>query len=139
MRNWGFDGGSIDSLNFFFFSRIPNSIFFFLKFSSNFKQSEWTHLNMNKKFRPLEINLLARILEKCLGNSYFDQNSREVQNKVWHQNNFSKLKQYSNLSHHTPQQNKKDWSAQECDYNYWKVLKITRILMYILTPREFGF
>ncbi len=40
---------------------------------------------------------------------------------------------------YTPRQNKKDWRAQKWDYNYWKVLKITRILMYILTPREFGF
>ncbi len=40
---------------------------------------------------------------------------------------------------YTPRQNKKDWRAQKWDYNYWKVHKITRILMYILTPREFGF
>jgi hypothetical protein len=47
--------------------------------------------------------------------------------------------EHSIVKYNTPRQNKKDWRAQECDYNYWKVLKITRILMYILTPREFGF
>ncbi len=94
-------------------------------------------LSLNSTFcvsSPTKKKQSIKNMKKNLRNELFRNNVSDNEQKK-----ITKLCQSWNIfKYHTPQQSKKDRCAQKWDYSYWKVLKIPRILMYILTPENSG-
>jgi hypothetical protein len=65
LRNWGFVGGSIDSLTC---SCIFQWNFWYFLKSCPVLNNNWPQFDLNTKFQPLEITMLAKILENVSKN-----------------------------------------------------------------------